>query len=171
MTENNEIKYTEEQVMNALLQMTPETKAVLFSSNINSIMELANNEEFAKDTLNSWVVYANAYIDAIKAVLQFIELLHIQENNTVNVIESMAEIYKRLSREERLQFSERIAEESDLNNSLDMLKSTWRKFLSHLAQWTKKTRTYIRISPCITKTTVVQLLQYNKGGECIEKAE
>ena len=137
MTENNEIKemqYTEEQVMRALMQMTPEVKEVLLSSSINSVMELANNEEFAKSTINTWIVYANAYIDAIKAVLQFIELLSKQQDDvTVNVIEAMAEQYKGMSREERLQFSERIAEESDLNNSLDMLKSTWRKFLSRFA--------------------------------------
>ena len=135
MTENNEIKeikYTEEQVMKALMQMTPEERDILFFYNINSIMELANNEEFATETLNSWVVSANSHIAAIKAVLQFIELLRKQQDdNTVNMIESMAEIYKGLSREERLQFSERISKESDLDNSLDMLKSTWRKFLSH----------------------------------------
>ena len=46
MVENNEIKemkYTEEQVMNALLQLQPEERAFLYGVNIANIMELAND--------------------------------------------------------------------------------------------------------------------------------
>lgn len=136
MTENNEIKelkYTEEQVMRALMQMTPEQRQILYGNSIQNLMEIANSEEYAQNAIDYYTKQANAYAVAVNLIKEFVTTLHNQDNSTENVIESMAEIYKGLSREERLQFSERIAEESDLNNSLDMLKSTWRKFLSHFA--------------------------------------
>ena len=41
----------------------------------------------------------------------------------------MANTYKELSREERLEFSKRIAQESTLENSLDMLDYNWKHLL------------------------------------------
>lgn len=136
MTENNEIKelkYTEEQVMKALMQMTPEQRQILYGNSIQNLMEIANSEEYAQRAIDYYTQQADAYAVAVNLIKEFVTALHNQNNSTENVIESMAEIYKGMSREERLQFSEMIAKEGDLDNSLDMLKSTWRKFLSHLA--------------------------------------
>lgn len=136
MNETNEIKelkYTEEQVMRALMQMTPENREILLQCRLSEIIGLVNYDEIKRTILDEWNTIAKAYESAIKSVNQLVELLASQDNSTTSAIELMAEQYKGMSREERLQFSERIAEESDLDNSLDLSKSTWRKFLSRLA--------------------------------------
>ena len=48
------------------------------------------------------------------------------------MIDNLAEVYKGLSREERLEFSKIISEESNLENSLDMFKFQWGKLMNTL---------------------------------------
>ena len=73
MTENNEIKemkYTEEQVMNALLQLEPEERELLLNGKFSDIMKLVNDDEIAKNVLYEWLTFARTYSNAVNGVLQ-----------------------------------------------------------------------------------------------------
>lgn len=133
MEENNkiqEIKYTEEQVMKALMKMSPELKEALLSNSIASLMTIANDTEFAISVIKKGMEYVKSYTNGVKGILQFIELLSKQENDEKNVVDTMAELYEGLSREERLEFNVKLAEISDLENSLDTLKYQWNKLVN-----------------------------------------
>ena len=133
MTENNEIqeiKYTEEQVMKALMQMSPELKEALVSNSIASLMAIANDTEFAISVIKQGMEYVKSYKNGVKGIIQFIELLSKQKNDEENVVGTMAELYEGLSREERLHFNVKLAEISDLENSLDTLKYQWNKLVN-----------------------------------------
>ena len=133
MEENNKIqktKYTEEQVMKALMQMSPELKEALVSNSIANLMTIANDTEFAISVIKKGMEYVKSYKNGVKWILQFIELLSKQENDTENVVDTMAELYKGLSREERLEFNVKLAEISDLENSLDTFKYQWNKLVN-----------------------------------------
>ena len=90
-------------------------------------MKLVNDDEIAKNVLYEWLTFARTYSNAVNGVLQLRKALRRQDNETINIVECIAKYYKGLSREERLEFSKRIAEASDLDNSLDSLKYQWSK--------------------------------------------
>jgi len=136
MDKNNnitEVKFTEEQVMNAVMQMDSEHRKMLFANTFDTVMELANNPEYLKQSLNAYYVNAWLYINAIESINAFIEQLNHQENTTPSVIANLAEVYKGLSREERLEFGKIISEENNIINSLDMLKYEWNKLLNRFS--------------------------------------
>ena len=85
MVENNEIKemkYTEEQVMNALLQLQPEERAFLYGVNIANIMELANNSEYVKETISNWTKLMNTATIATHALSNLVTTLYKQVHET-----------------------------------------------------------------------------------------
>lgn len=136
MNEKNEIKkakFTEEQVMNAIMQMDSEQRKMLYANTFDTVMELANNPEYLKQSLNAYYVNAWLYINAIESVKAFIEKLNNQENTTPSVIDNLAEVYKGLSREERLEFGKIISDENNIINSLDMFKYEWNKMLNRFS--------------------------------------
>ena len=135
MDENNsknEKLYTEEQVIRAIMQMQPEQREFLFSTKFENIMGLANNPDYAKYVVWYYAKYAELCLNALETVKEFVELIHNQDNTTETVINNMAEYYKGLSREERLEFGKKIAKESELENSLDLFKFQFGKLLSRL---------------------------------------
>lgn len=138
MTENNNIRenqYTEEQVMKVLMKMQPEYREMLFFNPFEIVMRLANDQEYVKNTIETYAKYADIYMYGIEVVKAFKELLNNQDNTdnpTGNVIDNLAKLYIGLSRDERLEFAKRMAEESNLDNSLDLLKYQWGKLLNTL---------------------------------------
>ena len=133
MEENNkiqEVKHTEEQVMKALMQMSPELKEALLSNSIANLMTIANDTEFAINVIKQGMEYVKSYKNGVKGIIQFIELLSKQENDEKNVVDTMAELYEGLSREERLEFNVKLVEMRDLEDSLDTLKYQWNKLVN-----------------------------------------
>lgn len=69
------------------------------------------------------------------AIYEFLDIIHNQ--TTKSVIDDMANIYKELSREERLEFCKKIAEESTIENRLDMIDYNWKHLIGTIQKAVK----------------------------------
>ena len=75
-------RYTEEQVMKALLQLQPEEREFLYGVNIANIMELANNSEYVKETISNWTKLVNTATLATHALSNLVTTLYRQVYGT-----------------------------------------------------------------------------------------
>ena len=123
----NEKLYTENDIMKVIMQMTEENRIALLSIGFEALISIANNTESAQNALENCDKYIAGWKRTKEAIAEFVEKKNGQ--TTENVITEMANTYKELSREERLEFSKRIAQESTLENSLDMLDYNWKHLL------------------------------------------
>ena len=105
--------------MKAVLRMTPEKKSSLLEFSFESLNSIANEPEGVKIAIQYCDNSLAEWRKMKDAILEFSEVIHGQ--STESVITEMANVYKELSREERLEFCKAIAGESNLENSLDLL--------------------------------------------------
>ena len=75
-------RYTEKQVMKALLQLEPEERELLYATNMKEIMELANNSEYVKETISNWTKVVNTATLATHAVSNLVTTLYKQVYET-----------------------------------------------------------------------------------------
>lgn len=75
-------RYTEEQVMKALLQLKPEEREFLYATNMKEIMELANNSEYVKETISNWTKVVNTATLATHALSNLVTTLYKQVYET-----------------------------------------------------------------------------------------
>lgn len=136
MEENNtELLFTDDDIMKALMKMSPEYKEALLAFGFESLRFIANDTESAKNAVENCDKYIVGWKKAKEAIYEFFEMIHNQ--TTECVIDEMANTYKELSREERLEFSKKIAGESTLENSLDMLDYNWKHLLGTIQKAVK----------------------------------
>ena len=88
-----------------------------------------------KNAVENCDKYIVGWHRAKEAIQEFLGKL--QEQTTENVINEIADVYKNFSREERLEFSKKIAEESNLENSLDMFDYNWKHLIGNLKKAVK----------------------------------
>lgn len=136
MVENNtELLFTNENIMKTLIKMTPENKDALLEFNFESLRYIANDVESAKNAVENCDKYIVGWQRAKEAIQEFLEKIH--EQTTENIIDEMVSAYKNFSREERLEFSKKIAEESNLENSLNLFNYNWKHFVNTLQKAVK----------------------------------
>ena len=136
MEENNkEFTFTDENIMKALMKMSPENKNELLGLSLDSLIRTANDTDFAQSQINNCDIHITGWLRLKEAIHEFLELIHNQ--TTESVIDEMTKTYKELSRKERLEFSKKIAGESTLENSLDMLDYNWKHLLGTIQKAVK----------------------------------
>lgn len=137
MEENNkEFTFTDENIMRALMKTTPENRRNLLAMEYNNLFYMANISEYAQRSLEICDEYIKGYKKIKEGICEFLE--KIQEQTTENVVTEMANVYKELSREERLEFCKRLQEESNLENSLDLFEHTCKNMISKLQKVVKQ---------------------------------
>lgn len=131
MEENNkEFTFTDENIMKALMKTTPENRRNLLAMEYNNLFYIANISEYAQRSLEICDEYIEGYKKIKEGICEFLE--KIQEQTTESVFDEMANVYKDLSREERLEFCKKIAGESTIENKLDMLNYSCKHLIDTL---------------------------------------
>lgn len=131
--EITETKFTQNDVLKGMLVLDDKLKNAMSPITLENLTTIINDEE----QLNGFYMYCNNYImvynDMKRAVEKLAKVVHKQkEKGCEVVIADMAEQYKNLSREGRLELCKRLAESSNLENSLDMLSYSWNKLIVKL---------------------------------------
>ena len=134
MEENNKF-YTENDIMKVIMQMTEENRIALLSIGFEGLISIVNNTEFAQNTLENCDRYIAGWQRIKEAIVEFVEKK--DEQTTESVVAEMTNAYKELSREERLEFCKKIAEESTIKNRLDMLDYNWKHLIGTLQKVVK----------------------------------
>lgn len=132
---NTELLFTDENILKALMKTSPENRRNLLAMEYNNLFYMANDSECAQRSLEICDEYIEGYRKIKDGICEFLE--KIQEQATENAITEMTNIYKELSREERLEFCKKLQEESTIENSLDMFEHTWKSMISKLQKAVK----------------------------------
>ena len=126
-----EVKFTQNDILKGMLLLDDKKRNAMSAISIDQLTMLLNDEE----ELNKFYVLCNDYIFAYGAMRCAVEELtkavH-KQNECDTVITELAEQYKTLSREDRLELCKRLAELSNTENSLDMFSYSWNKFMNTL---------------------------------------
>ena len=131
MEENNkEFTFTDENIMKALMKMSPENRRNLLAMEYNNLFYMANISEYAQRSLEICDEYIEGYKKIKEGICEFLE--NIQEQTTGHVLDEMANAYKELSREEQLEFCKKISGESTLDTTLDLLSNNLQHLLGTL---------------------------------------
>ena len=128
-----EVKFTQNDILKGMLLLDDKKRNAMSAISVDHLTALLND----KEELNSFYILCNDYIMAYDAMKQAVDKLDIavhkqKENKCEAVIAELAEQYKNFSREERLELCKKLAEASNLENSLDMFKYSWNKFMNTL---------------------------------------
>lgn len=127
---NTELLFTDDDIMKALMKMSPEYKEALLAFGFESLRFIANDTESAKNAVENCDKYIVGWQRAKEGIREF--LGKIQEQTTGHVLDEMANVYKELSREEQLEFCKKISEESTIDTTLDLLSDNLQHLLGTL---------------------------------------
>ena len=116
-----------------MLVLDDKKRNAMSAISIENLTALLNDE----DELNRFYRYCNNYVityyDLQRSVEKLAETVHKQkESGSEAVIADMVKQYNNFSREEKLELCRRLAEASNLENSLDMFGYNWNKLLSNI---------------------------------------
>lgn len=132
--ETQELNFTQEDILNALLTLDEETRSSLMNLNYAGVIELANNEEYLHKVYQTCDDGIRNYQMLKESVKVFIDTLEEHKRKGVeHTIDVMIENYKGFSREEKLEFNKKWLQETNIENSLDNFKYTWNKFMETLS--------------------------------------
>lgn len=131
MEENNtELLFTDENIMKALMKMSPENRRNVLALEYNKLFYIANDSEYAQKCIAFLDENVELSLQAKASIQEFLDV--IQEQTTGHVLDEMANTYKELSREEQLEFCKKISDESTLDTTLDLLSNNLQHLLGTL---------------------------------------
>lgn len=120
MVENNtELLFTDDEIMKALMKMSPEKRRLALAIPYSDLCCVANSTEYAQNFINICNEYIEGYVRVKDSVCEFLGML--QEQTAEEVFDEMAKTFKELPREEQLNFCKNLTGESNIKNSLDVL--------------------------------------------------
>ena len=136
MEENNtELLFTDENIMKAIMKISPENRKYILSIAYNDLFSVANSSEYTQNFINICEQYIEGYTKMKDVICEFLEKIH--EQSSEDVITEMVNNYKDLSREERLEFNKKLKEESTIENKLDMFDYDWKHLIDSLQKVVK----------------------------------
>ena len=128
--ETQEQKYSQEDILNALLALDEEQRSSLMRTDYLKLAEMANNLQYLREVYQTFEWYIGMYQSLKNATLAFVSELQRQKAKGVeHTIDTMMEHYKGFSREERLEFNKKLLDATSIESSMDNFKYTWGKFL------------------------------------------
>lgn len=132
--ETQELNFTQEDILNALLTLDEETRNSLMNLNYAGVIEVANNAQYLSKVYQVCDDGIRNYQMLKESIKVFIDTL--EEHNKKGVehtIDVMIENYKGFSREEKLEFNKKLLDATSIENSMDNFKYTWGKFMETLS--------------------------------------
>ncbi len=128
-----ESRFIQNDVLKAMLTLDEKQRNSLPQITIESLTMLINDEKEVNKFYEGCNDYIRAYHNMKKAVEELVKAVHKQKENICDVtIAELAEQYKNLSEEDRLEFCKEIADFGDTENPFDMLNYNWHKLMNSL---------------------------------------
>lgn len=133
---NNEItavKFTQDEILNGLMAMDEKARQTMRNVTLDQLDLIANNTEYLQQVYTMCDENIVAYQRMKDVAKVFVEVINNQkEKGYQAVIDDMVEKYEGFSREEKLEFSKRMMDVTQLENSLDLFNYNWNKLMNKI---------------------------------------
>lgn len=131
--EITEVKFTQNEILNGLMAMDEKARQTMRNVTLDQLDLIANNAEYLQQVYTMCDENIAAYQRMKDAAKVFVEVINNQkEKGCETVIDDMVEKYKGFSREEKLEFSKRMMDVTQLENSLDLFNYNWNKLMNKI---------------------------------------